>query len=92
MTKRLVPHPDVVARRLDDALILVNLGTSRIFSLNGTGTRVWELLEAGSSVDEVERRLEDEYEVEKGLIEQEVTDLVGHLEREGLMTEAREEV
>src|SRR5215510_5014894 len=51
------PNPDVIAKRLDDAAVLVHLGTNRIFELNGTGMRVWELLGQGLGVDGIVRRL-----------------------------------
>ena len=52
-----VPSPDVVARRVDDEVVLVNLQTNRIFALNSTGARFWELLEGGADRVEIEETL-----------------------------------
>jgi Transglutaminase-like superfamily/Coenzyme PQQ synthesis protein D (PqqD) len=37
-------HPDVVWRWVDDEAVLVNVKTNRIYSLNPTGARLWELI------------------------------------------------
>ena len=54
-------NPNVLTRRLDRATILVHLVTNRIFELNETGTRVWELLGEGLDTDCIVRRLVDEF-------------------------------
>jgi hypothetical protein len=56
--------PDVVAKRVGDSVALVQLRTNQIYTLNGTGSRVWELLAEGLDREAVERRLLDEFEVE----------------------------
>ena len=33
------PNPEVIAKRLDQATVLVDISTGRIFELNETGTR-----------------------------------------------------
>jgi len=43
------PDPEVVARRVDDEIVLMHLGTSHIFALNPTGARFWELLKSGNN-------------------------------------------
>jgi hypothetical protein len=58
------PHPDVVWQRLEDDVVLVHLRTNRIYSLNQTAARAWELLSAGADRAELERALLDEFDVE----------------------------
>ena len=60
------PHADVVWRRLDDDVVLVQLRTNRIYSLNTTAARAWELLSAGADRSEIERTLLNEFEVDPG--------------------------
>lgn len=79
------PSPDVVARRLDRAGVLVHLPTSRIFELNETGIRVWELLAKGSTIAEIADRLVREFDVDSGRAEREVSELVGQLRDEGFV-------
>ena len=44
---KLQAHPDVMARPIDDAFVLVHLKTDQIFELNGTGGRIWTLITEG---------------------------------------------
>lgn len=77
--------PDVVARRLEDELVLVNMKTNRIFSLNRTGARFWELLAEGGGLALVEERMLQEFDVDPDQLADEMDDLVWHLSRAGLV-------
>ena len=85
MTASVLPHPDVVARRLDDSVVLVNLDSNRIFTLNATGSRIWELLVGGHGPEEIQMVLEQEFDVDREQIEVELTSLVDELLSEGLV-------
>ena len=56
---------EVVSRKLGDRLVVVNLRTNRIYELNSTASRMWELLEAGSNRAEIEETLLGEFEGRK---------------------------
>lgn len=79
------PNPEVIAKRLDHASVLVHLATNQIFELNETGTRVWELLGHGLDVDTIVRHLIDEFEVEEVRAADEVKNLLVQLETAGLL-------
>ena len=79
------PSPDVVSRRLGDEVVLVHLKTNRIFSLSPTGARLWELLSDGMSRPEIERRLQEEYDVSRETVGTEIDSLVTMLEGEALV-------
>lgn len=76
--------PDVVARRLGDSAVLIRLTTNRIYELNATGARVWELLQQGLSREEVITRLAREFSVSSQAIAVDVDDLLRTLHTEGL--------
>jgi hypothetical protein len=82
-------HPrqstQVVSSRLGDAGVLVNLRTNRIFELNATGFRIWELIGDGLDLAEIERTLSHEFSVEPERMRAELHDLVVALAREGLL-------
>ncbi len=80
-----MPGPDVVARRVDDEVVLVNLRTNRIFALNPTGARFWELLEAGADRTAIEETLRGEYEVSPPEITASIDALVEELRSERLV-------
>lgn len=82
------PHPDVVWRRVGDEAVLVNLKTNRIYSLNHTGARLWELIDAGHDREAAEAALLSEFDVEEGELRNEVAAVLEELAREGLILEA----
>jgi len=79
------PNPEVIARRLDNATVVVDVPTSRIFELNETGTRIWELLGEGLDADNIMRHLVDEFEIEQAQAENELKKLLALLRTEGLL-------
>jgi hypothetical protein len=79
---------DVVARRLDDEVVLVHLGTNRIYSLNATGGRYWELLEEGLGHEIIVRRMREEFEVDEMTLEQEIASITADLRSAGLVEDA----
>jgi len=80
------PNPDVVAKRLDEATVLVHIPTNRIFELNETGSRVWELLGQEVDRDRIVQHLIDEFDVENNQAASEVNDLLVRLQKEGLLS------
>ena len=56
---------DVVARRLGESAVLIRMRTSRIYQLNETGARIWELLEQDASRDAVLDALLNEFDVSR---------------------------
>jgi hypothetical protein len=54
---------DVVTRRLGDTLVVVCLSSNRIFELNATGARIWELQAEGRVEEDVVATLTREFDV-----------------------------
>jgi hypothetical protein len=77
-------RPDVVARRVGETAVLVDLGSNRIYELNDTGARIWELTADGATVEGLVDRLEREFEVDRAQLASEVALIVNDLVREGL--------
>jgi Coenzyme PQQ synthesis protein D (PqqD) len=84
-TECLRPSPDVVHRRVDDEIVLVHLGTNRIFSLNRTAGRLWELLEDTAGRAELHRRLLEEFDVEPAQLDAELEGILSAMTAEGLL-------
>ncbi|HEU4642350.1 MAG TPA: PqqD family protein [Gemmatimonadaceae bacterium] len=55
--------PNALAASLSDGVVLLNLQTNRYFSLNETGTRVWNLLSCATPRSEIVATLAREYAV-----------------------------
>lgn len=83
------PCPHVISRRLGDETVLINLQSNRIYELNRTGSRLWELL-ADGSVEDACARLATEFEVDVPTLTTDVNCLVQALMAEGLLGLERE--
>jgi hypothetical protein len=83
------PSQDVAFRELEGETVLVHLGTNRIYSLNPTGARFWELLAAGVDVSDIKAQLLREFDVEGEQLESEIEALLTSLASEGLVTVER---
>ena len=79
------PNPEVIAKRLDQTTVLVDISTSRIFELNETGTRVWELLGQGLNAERIIQHLVLEFEVANSQAAEELKTLLSQLQDEGLV-------
>src|SRR4051812_10143348 len=86
-TEAVVVQKNVVARRLDDRTVVVNLATSRIYELNRTAARLWELLEAGQDRQGIERTLVEEFAVDESQVRVEIDATLARLSKEGLIAD-----
>jgi hypothetical protein len=82
LEKRYQKNPDMVSRLIGDEFILVPIRRNvadleSVFTLGGTGVRIWELIDGRLTVGELLARLADEFEVEP---EQAEADLAEYLE------------
>jgi len=79
------PSPEVISKRLDEATVLVHIPTNRIFELNETGTRVWELLGQGLDTNTIVGFLVEEFDVDTARASNEVNDLLIQLRTKDLL-------
>jgi hypothetical protein len=79
------PSRDVVARRLEEEIVLVHLLTNRIYSLNRTGARFWELLAEGNDRQKIEEHLLDEFDIDHGDVAAEIDGILTRLVEAGLV-------
>ncbi len=79
------PARDVLARRLDDAYVVVHLSSDEIFELNESGARVWELIEQGFGLEEMTRVLLREFDGQREAVAIETAELLQELVSVGLI-------
>ena len=79
-------RPEEVAWKvLDGETIIINLMNGMYYSLPGTGSEAWELIESGRSVGEVTAFLSARYGVAADVVTVDLTRLVEELVRENLL-------
>ena len=85
LADRLVVPDAVMVRTLGDESVLLNLETETYFGLNATGSRMWQLLTASTTVAEACEALAAEYDTGRGEIEADLTALADQLVAKGLL-------
>lgn len=83
--RRLTVDPDVVAERVGDSVVLVHLETNRIYELNPTAARVFELLREGKDRAAIEAVLLEEFAVEPAALAANLDVLLAELRRQELL-------
>jgi hypothetical protein len=71
--------PEALVATLSDGAVLLNLQTKRYFSLNETGTRIWELVQQTADEETIVSSLLREYEVEEPMVRSEVRRILDEL-------------
>jgi hypothetical protein len=80
------PAADILAARVGESVVLINLQTDRICELNPTGSRFWELFCEGRSRAALQEQLAGEFDVDPGELDDEIDRLLDALRSEGLIT------
>ena len=80
--------PEALVATLSDGAVLLNLQTKRYFSLNETGTRIWELVQETREEAEIAAVLIREYVVEEAVARAEVRRILEELIEARLIEEA----
>jgi len=74
------PHSQVVDTKLDEGeVVLLHLESKTYYSLNLTGERIWQGLKRGLPLNEISRRLQEEFDVDAERADRSVVDLVTEL-------------
>jgi hypothetical protein len=72
-------NADLPFQRLEEDTIIVDPKRREVHLLNQTAARVWELLEAPRTLDEIVAALADEYDAPHDELQSSVADLVADL-------------
>jgi len=76
---------NVLVRVLDQESVLLNLNTERYFGLDAVGTRMWHLVTSAPSVESACAQLMDEFDVNPQILRSNLSDLLDHLNENGLI-------
>jgi len=68
--------------------VLLNLKTGVYLGLNPVGTRIWQLLQEDGALSRVMEVMLREYNVTEEKLAQDLLDLVGQMEEQGLVAQA----
>jgi hypothetical protein len=86
MHQRFQINPEAVANRMGDQVVLVHIGTDRIFELNSTAARIWDLLSLGNSREEIQKQIREEFQISDVLAAQQTEELLSSLIEERIIS------
>ncbi len=89
LNSRVQIQDDVLFQELQGEAVLLNLKTGVYLGLNQIGTRIWQLLQEDGALSRVMDVMLQEYEVTEEKLSQDLLNLVGQMEKQGLLTEVR---
>jgi hypothetical protein len=78
-------HPSVICRELSGETVLLNLESGVYYGLDAVGTRVWQLLQQGKTIDGVCEVMLEEYDVTPDVLRDDVFRLVSELRERGIV-------
>ena len=88
LNSRVRIQDDVLFQELQGEAVLLNLKTGVYLGLNQVGTRIWQLLQEDGSLSRVMEVMLREYDVTQEKLAQDLLDLIGQMEQQGLLAEA----
>jgi hypothetical protein len=92
LNRALSPNAAAVAGEvIDGEAIIIDLSTGVYYSMGGVGGRIWGLIEAGHSLEEIVAAIVAGHDVDAERARVEAEQLVAHLARENLVLVAEHE-
>ena len=82
---RVAIPPDVLFQVLEDESVLLSLKTEEYYTLDETGTRMWQLLAEHGDPELVIAQVLEEFEVDEATARRDLAHLIGELREEGLL-------
>lgn len=77
--------PNVLAKRVGEEIVLVQLETNRIYELNRTAAFLWDALAADPTRAELEERMTLEFDVDRDELAREIDELLDEFTSERLI-------
>jgi Coenzyme PQQ synthesis protein D (PqqD) len=91
LEQQVQPDPDVVDTELEGGeTVLLDLKKKLYFSLNPTGSRIWQGLKQNLALRQISERLQQEFTVEAERADRSVLDLVNELCQQHLVKRVEE--
>lgn len=88
-TKRLTPLASIVSASHGDDMVLLNVSTGRYYTLNRTGTRIWQWICEAVPPATIVSRMQETFGIDQTSAEGDVAQLLLQCARAGLLEEER---
>lgn len=77
--------PDVLFQEVSGEAVLLNLASERYFGLDPVGSRIWQLIEQGLTIADIERQIGEEFDAPAETIASDLASLLEQLMEAGLI-------
>jgi len=78
--------PQVMARKVGEETVLLDLASGTYFGLDPVGARIWQLIEGGKSLAQVCDVMVEEYDVTREVLERDALTLTAELVEKKLIS------
>ena len=79
-------HPEAFTTEVDDQVVILEYESGTYFTLNEVGSRIWQLLAQGNTVQAIQDQLLQEYEVNEAQLHQDLLTILNELQAKGLIS------
>lgn len=79
-------HPEAFTTEVDGQVVILEYESGTYFTLNEVGSRIWQLLAQGNTVQVIQEQLLQEYEVSEDRLRQDLLNIVNQLRAKGLIS------
>lgn len=77
--------PNLSIRKIDSEIFILNRSTAEIHTFNETGTFIWELIEKKHTIEDISRRISEEYEITPEAAFREIDEFIADLKNKQLI-------
>lgn len=85
LNAKVVQNKDIDASDIDGDKVMMNLERGMYFSLNSVGSKIWDIIENPTTIDEIVKTLLNEYDITEEKCKEAVVSFLKGLEVNGLI-------
>ena len=78
-------NANLIGASLDEELVMMSVEHGQYYGLGGVGPRVWELIEAPRTYEQLVEQILEEFEVEREVCEKDMLEFLEQMEKLGLV-------
>ncbi len=79
------PRPTVTSATLEDEVVLLDMQSGIYFGLDSVGAHIWQLVERGTTAEEIARAITARYDVDPAQARSDVEEFLRALQRQRLI-------
>jgi hypothetical protein len=76
---------DVIFETVDEQVVLLSLAGGTYYKLNGSGSRIWSLIQEHGDLEKVEEAILGDYDADPDQVRRDIAALVADLKAHGLV-------